>query len=121
MAPAQLPMFRAFLLRRLRDDPSLGYRQLLSILKQQWDVSVGIRSFQNYIADLREQMALGADRDYVIVTCEDEFRIYYSHLRDVLSSSLDMPLEDILQKLRDDYQIDLAMPLLTQVAFRSTP
>ena len=115
MAPAQLPVFRAFLLRHLRDDPSMGYRELLSILKQQWDVSVGRHTFQQYIADLREQMASGADRDYVIATCEDEFRIHYMHLRCILCASPDMPLEEILQKLRDDYQIDLAMPLLTQV------
>ena len=115
MAPAQLPVFRSFLLRQLRDDPSLGRRQLLPMLKQQWDVSVGERSFQDYIADLKQQIASGADRDYAIVTSEDDFRIHYMHLRCIMSASLDMPLADILQKLREDYQIDMAMPLLTQV------
>ena len=115
MAPAQLPVFRSFLLRQLRDDPSLGYRQLLPRLKQQWDVAVGERSFQDYIADLKQQIASGAERDYAIVTSEDEFRIHYMHLRCILCASLDMPLDEILQKLRDDYQIDMAMPLLTQV------
>ena len=115
MAPAQLPAFRSYLLRRLRDDPSLGYRQLLSLLQNHWDVTVGKLSFHTYISDLKAQIASGADVDYDIITSEDQFRIHYMHLRAILADSYDMPSGDILQKLRDDYQIDLAMPLLTQV------
>ena len=116
LAPAQLPVFRSFLLRLLREDGSLGRRELLPILKRHWDVSVGQNSFQHYVAELKSQIASGADRDYVLVASEEDFRIYYMHLRGILSASPDMPLEDVLKKLREDCQVDLAMPLLTQVS-----